>query len=258
MSSVLFESIQQSPIDPLFANLSSDDESRHSPMTALAVLEEVPLAPPTAFVDLKRRRILSTAEWIHQLTAPLSEGTLTVSSDAGLIMTSIHGSIRVSGIEIHDLGGSHKKFSLLTSEEIPRNIFTLYNAGFALVEAWRSRVVRLSMETQEVECSLMDDLFPPKSFLAEYRGNLVLRSMKIHKGLVTIATVARTVTVPLSVVETSSVGAALAKVAPELAVVDMKEIWDAFVSLRALCLDEDRRIRLEGKKWDHDASLHGG
>ena len=237
----MYDSIQQSPIDPVFAENTSDEDE-----------EVARVVVPTPIKD-KRLRLLISEDWIYQLTKPLNEGNVIVMNvdNEKLCVEKNHIKIYITlnGLNIF----REASWYSLLDENIPIEILDIYNSGFIIVENWRARVVTLTMETDDIECSLMDDLYPPKSILAEYKSNVVLRSMKVQKGMVFITTIVRTIALPLSMMEGGqSVKKTLATVTPELMVVDMDKIWTNFVEIRKLCLDEYKRIN------DKTIGMHGG
>ena len=143
--------------------------------------------------------------------------------------------------------------------KIPKVVLQLLSDGHATLAAWRTRIVRLSMETDEYECFLMDDLSPPKTFLVELKNIHVLRSVRIQTGITywTSGT-NRCVSVPTSMLEQeANIKSWIDNIAPELTSIDTNSIWSDIIQLRAMCLDEDRRISVPCESHTHAPALGG-
>jgi len=243
---MFIESIQQSPID-------LDFSSESPPLMSSNVSEENPLSPPieTPLISLsvgQRMKFWKIKDWIHQLVEPLfnEDRSVTVgrcSDGMSVEVTSRGGSsLRVVGMEVF-WNGMHARIH--EEDKLEQWVKELYLRGQGLIEQWRSRIVRLSLDTDEVECSLMDDLYPPRTFLAEYKQSMLMKSIRIHDGILYITTVTRTITVPVSLLEDEpdgKVSELLCSAAPELCVVDVDDIYRQFIDLRRMCIDEDKRI----------------
>ena len=271
MSRFYDSSIQQSPIDPVFEYDSEEEgpltppREMYEPAASLADMHDIARTFRQNDVSSATHaaRIIVSREWIHQLgDDPLvGECGLIVFShsdkflgmkhpDGRVVRVSLCGTVMYEG---HSNSSSYLLFEKgVFGASVPEHVLEIYMVGYKLVENWRSRVVCLSMESNEIETSLMDDLFPPRSLLTEYKNNIVLRSMKIEKGLVTINTVVRTLTVPLNLIEEDCLTHAVKKIAPELAVIDMEEIWDNFIKLRQMCLEQHQKHR------HNETYIHGG
>ena len=243
---MFIESIQQSPID---INLSA---SESPPLMSSIVSEENPLSPPieTPLIASPgtRMRVWKIKDWIHQLVEPLVDGVIVVercADGSSVEVRSRNGtsSIRVAGIEIHHGFGEPAK--VFEETGIDTWVKDLYLQGQFVIENWRSRIVRLSLDTDDVECSLMDDVYPPRTFLAEYKSSVLLKSIKVHDGMLFLSTLTRTISVPVSLLEDEpdgKVSQLLCSAAPELTVLDIDGIYDQFVELRRMCIDEDKRL----------------
>jgi len=273
--SIFFESIQQSPID---LELSEEEEG----LVGISG-EEIPQSPPieTPLIDeavqLTRRphrmRLWRCREWISQLgddgfvsddgrvmlmAAPDSSGVIVkkLCAKPQSIIVSLSGLEIATPGDDFDFAGSSgasegHKFYVYEPDRIPDDIRELYLMGQSAIETWRSRVVRLSLETEEVECSLMDDLFPPRTFLAEYKLSLILKSLKVQCGILFVTTLNRTISIPVSILEDERDGKIanlITSLAPELSIVDVDRMYSEFVQLRRMCIDEDRRVRSETSK----------
>jgi hypothetical protein len=98
----------------------------------------------------------------------------------------------------------------------------------------------------------MDDVYPPRTFLVEYKLSILLKSLKIQSGILYITTITRTVSLPISILEDESEGGKIStlitSIAPELSIIDIDKIYDEFVQLRRLCIDEEKRLRIEASK----------
>ena len=248
---MFFESIQQSPID-----LELSSQSPPLLMMNSQVSEENPLSPPveTPLINMvgSRMKYWKSKEWIHQLLSPLQEegrdGALVERCSDGISIEVRQGTslIRVLGIQVFWSDVSARVFE---EDKLDDWVRQLYLKGQGLIEKWRSRVVRLSLDTDEVECSLMDDLYPPRTFLAEYKLLPLLKSIRLHDGLLYISTPTRTITVPVSLLEDEpdgKVAELLCAAAPELSVIDINQVFEQFVELRRMCIDEDNRIVQQG------------
>jgi len=243
--SLFLESIQQSPIDLEL----SDDEDDHELSG-----EEVPLSPPieTPLIEERQRqshcmRLWKCREWISQLNEEnLVTGDVVISaSESGVVVRnrSLQFTVSLNGLDIVFPG---QLFHVYEQERVPSDVRELYLAAQGMIESWRSRVVRLSMETDEVECSLMDDVYPPRTFLAEYKLSVLLKALKLQGGVLYISTLTRTVSVPISILEDEAngkIGRLITSIAPELSIVDIDSIYEEFVQLRSMSLEEDKRMR---------------
>ena len=247
---MFIESIQQSPID-------LDFSSESPPLMSSHVSEENPLSPPIetpliVSLSSEKIRFWRIKDWVHQLVEPLWSEDRTVSIERcsdGLsveVTNSRSGglSLRVVGMEIFWNNGTARA-KIHEEDKIEQWVKELYLVGQGIVERWRSRIVRLSLDTDEVECSLMDDLYPPRTFLAEYKQSMLLKSIRLHDGILYIVTLTRTITVPVSLLEDEPEGKVselLCSAAPELSVVDVDALYKQFIDLRRMCIDEDKRI----------------
>jgi hypothetical protein len=266
--SILFESIQQSPIDPLMADCSTESAIPEGYHLGLTSVEESPNAPPRETPLLEstpKMRLIDSAAWGEQLGAGLSANGLTVTlldKARGVRISNRLEAINVSsnGLFIDYLGEqlrlSDKPEDL---EKIPLAVIRLLSEGYEALSAWRSRIVRLSMDTDEYECSLMDDLCPPKTFLVELKGNAALKSVRIQAGMSHWTTgTGRSVNVPTCILEQErDIKSWMGDLAPELALVDAGLIWSDIIQLRAMCLDEDRRLSVPSDSASHVAALGG-
>ena len=247
---MFIESIQQSPIDLNLSNCESP------PLMSSTVSEENPLSPPieTPLINTPgtRMKVWKIKDWIHQLVEPLMDaGSVVVERCADGLSVEVRSGngtcIRVLGIEI--FYGSDKA-KVFEEDRVPDWVKQLYLQGQTAIERWRSRIVRLSLDTDDVECSLMDDVYPPRTFLAEYKSSILLKSVRLHDGMLYITTLTRTISVPVTLLEDEpdgKVSQLLCSAAPELSVLDMDSIFDQFVLLRRMCLDEDRRLSEENR-----------
>jgi hypothetical protein len=243
---MFIDSIQQSPIDL--------DFSSESPPPLSHVSEENPLSPPieTPLISscvTSRMKFWRIKDWIHQLVEPLVsvEGNVSVGrySDG----MSVEVTNRITGCCIRVIGADifwdNCCARIHEEDKIEQSVKELYVRGQVLIEQWRSRIVRLTLDTEDVECSLMDDMYPPRTFLAEYKLSVLLRSIKLHEGILCISTVTRTITVPVSLLEDEpdgKVSELLCSAAPELSVIDMDNVLEQFIQLRRMCIDEDKRM----------------
>ena len=262
--SVLFESIQQSPIDPLFDNIS--DEGCEGYGSMLNVHEEKPNAPPRATPLIEapvKVRLIDSREWAVQIGDGLDgpNGLKISRSSDGISISNDQDRIGVSSNGVRmEWNGEVFTFG----QQLPSRVNALMAQGYATISAWRSRVVRLSMDSDDLECSLMDDLYPPRTFLVEYKNSPILKSIKVQDGIIHWESIAgRVITVPATVLEDDlQAGKFMQQIAPELTLVDVDQVWAECIQLRGLCLDEDRRLtmarRNEGKRKPALVALSGG
>lgn len=265
--SILFESIQQSPIDPLLTDCSTEScmlEGYHS-----GVSEEAPKEPPreTPLMDCTPKlRLIDSGAWVDQLGSGIG-GNFGVSvtqhdKNRGILISNDLENICVSpnGLFMDHRG---RQFRLSDNPEeiakIPQVALQLLSDGHATLAAWRSRIVRLSMDTDEYECFLMDDLAPPKTFLVELKNCGVLQSVRIQAGMSYWTTgTGRCVSVPTCILEQeTNVKSWIDNIAPELALIDASVIWSDLIQLRAMCLEEDRRLSVASQGQTHASAMGG-
>ena len=267
--SLLFESIQQSPIDPLFDNLSDEGEgcSDHA-LLPLVAADEIPKSPPkeTPLVSKVKKpgdirpRLIDSRAWGKQIGAGVDGPNVVISQQerGGLLIRrrSYEMSLILSANGLHIYASEHQ---FTFGQTLPRDVATLLADAYTALCSWRSRIVRLSMESDELECSLMDDIYPPRTFLVEYRTRTALKSLRIQDGLTHWETAAgRVVTVPADTLDQEMNRTKLMhSVAPELSLLDAGQAWQDFVQLRAVCLEEDRRL-LKDHTSSRDLFLHHG
>jgi hypothetical protein len=246
---MMFErSLQASPIDPsLFDHFSDEDAS------GFARSEEAPMRPPIetplmvqAASSRATARILDYRIWMHQLPFDGNKVRVERGINEGVRICCSSGEICISrnGLRIKF---QNEEYSFPPSGW-PDDLINMYITAQVEIESWRSHVVRLSMESDDVECSLMDDIFPPRTFLVEYKNSVLLRSIKVQNGCVYFQTPARTVSVPVDILEEGygpSISEVVTNVAPELCVVDIDGLYAELVELRAAVLDEDKRMRTQ-------------
>jgi hypothetical protein len=282
--STFLESIQQSPIDTLISDAEDDERDRLNHATSDSSVklllnqlcrahlfsdeEDQPLDPPIETPLIAEAGfsspiilLVDSRPWKHQLSpsgdtlAPHSPLTVT-PVDLGIVVFSkknLNEKIFIpdNGLSItfnntlyslSDNGFEDEK----TGSSIPLPALKLLHETFIGINLWRSRIVRLSMDTDEYECSLMDDLCPPRTFLVEFKKSVILKSIKIQAGIAywEIAT-GRTVSVHSSVLdEEPDVTKFMHQLAPELVLTKPAEVWDDVIQLRAMCLEEDHRLAL--------------
>jgi hypothetical protein len=247
--SILFESIQQSPIDPLFENLSGEIHDACPSDLCLLVAgdEEKPKSPPRETPLVRNNpkfRNIDSRPWLHQIGSGLQVDStrITGGSDGWLYIAKNLERLRISP------NGCHIEYRdqifLVNNRKLPPVVAELLSETYSIISDWRSRVVRLSMDTDDMECSLMDDLFPPRTFLVEFKNRTALRSLKIQNSVSYWGTVAgRTIQVPVVDIENSSNKSHyIHRLAPELSMLDPEKIWCEMIQLRAMCFEEDRRL----------------
>jgi hypothetical protein len=256
--SILFDSIQQSPIDPLLDDL----EGILTP--GLGLLEEVPKAPPQEIsmqADHQLRfRSLNPSEWVDQMPSKGLHGAGNIA-----IQKNCQGGITVSHNGGSDLSVSSNgllvSFSGTTypiDGGIPVEAVKLLHEAYLTIAAWRSRVVRLSMETDDYDCFLMDDLAPPRTFLVELKDmRSTVKSVKIQDGLSLWETgTGRSVTIPTALIEQeANSDVVVEQLLLEVRSGEFQQLWLDLIQLRGMCLDEDRRL-IENAA--HYASAAGG
>lgn len=250
--SFLFESIQQSPIDPFMNDETTVGVGGVITPELAALLEEAPLTPPLETAKEFKLRFLNPEAWIDQLgTSRLSgqNGVSVVRNRAGgVTATRADGKaidISLGGL---DFSAGNKKYKLSDQisdvGSIPVEVLQLLSQAYETVAAWRARVVRLSMDTDEYECHLMDDICPPRTFLVEMKYPLTLKSIRIQSGVSYWQLASgKTVTINVTQFEQQDSKAKwILKVAPELGCLEVEQIWSDLIQLRGMCLDEDRRL----------------
>lgn len=274
-SSLLFESIQQSPIDPVMFDEQTDDGDLSS-RKLFCVAEEQPLDPPieTPLIDpyfsVPVPIVIDSRPWIHQLDpkglihrnvklVPLEKNQISVTR---IHFQSLEESIIIAanGLFIEFQGSLFPLSDVPEhTQNIPLPALKLLYETHAAIAHWRSRVVRLTMDTDEFECSLMDDICPPRTFLVEFKKSVILKSVKIQAGIAYWETATgRTVSVPSSVLDQEpDVSKFLHRIAPELVLTDPAQVWQDVIHLRAMCLEEDHRIAFQQLNPDH-AAVSGG
>lgn len=259
--SVLFESIQQSPIDPLMTTDDMQGEGLITPELAVYLLEEIAQDPPkeTSFAsgfskNEARLRMLEPRAWAEQIPSEGLEGTSGISitrlPNKGLKATRVSGretvEISPDGVTITYRGMIHKLSNYPNEvEKIPIEALQLMEGAYGTITAWRSRIVRLSMDTDEYECSLMDDLSPPRTFIVEIKARTYpIRSVRIQSGLVIWETrEGRIVSIPTTILEDDGLNTkVIHELIPELRGIQVELLWFDLIQLRGMCLDEDRRI----------------
>ncbi len=249
--SLIERSIQASPIDPtLFDHFSSSESSSDGIVDDLIPCssspEDLPLHPPieTPLIPQSTSpRLWNYRHWAHQLPY-LGENLSIEQTRAGGIQVMVGNRKLFIGSNGLTVEYNHQQFSFRPNEW-PKELRDLYLVAQEEIEKWRGRVVRLSMENADFECSLMDSPLPPKTFLVEYKNSVLLKSIKVHNGCVYFETPARTVSLPVHVLEEDHAGKvsdAIAQVAPELTVIDINSLYEEFVQLRGMLLDEDKRL----------------
>ena len=264
--SILFESIQHSPIDPIMM-----DETSGGLVTPelVALLEERPLPPPCETRERSIRvRLLNPQAWVDQIGSAGIKGhnsvvvTRSDSSDGGITVTrasdgqsmtlSADGSVLKHRGELFQLSDQVQHF-----HKIPVALLQMLTETYEAISAWRSRVVRLSMDTDDYDCSLMDDLCPPRTFLAEFKFAACLKSVRIQAGVAHWQMLSgKIVSVPVKLLEQQeSISKFMHRLTPELETVDVSGIWSDLIQLRGMCLDEDRRLI---SRLDVRAPIAGG
>lgn len=247
--SIIERSIQASPIDPtLFDHFSSSDSSSDGIVDLVPCSGEdipilnVPIETPLISTDqpIANPRLWNYRSWAHQL--PYISEHLHVRQTVDGIEVLVDGrriKLRRSGLVVEYDGREYS----FPANQWPQEVRGLYVTAQEEIEKWRSRIVRLSMENSEFECSLMDTPLPPRTFLVEYKNSAILKSLRVHNGCLFFQTPARIVSVPVQALEEyQKVSDAVAHLAPELTVIDIDTVYDEFVQLRGLILDEDKRI----------------
>jgi hypothetical protein len=246
------ESIQQSPIDPLMV----DETSRGVVTPELAaLLEERPWTPPmeTHVEGTVRLRLLNPQVWADQICSSGIKGANGVvvsrSNNGGIVATrhpdGLCMSISADGLCLKHNGEIYKLSDQVEQlRTVPLKLLQLMTETYEIISNWRSRVVRLSMDTDEYECSLMDDICPPRTFLVELKIPSSLKSIRIQAGVsYWQMSSGKIATVPVSLLEEQEcIAKFMHRLVPELDSVDVLGVWSDVVQLRGMCLDEDRRL----------------
>lgn len=259
--SILFESIQQSPIDPLMTTDDMQGEGLITPELAVCLLEDIPLDPPkeTSFASgcsksEVRLRMLEPRAWADQIPTEGLRGTngisLTRIQNKGVKAARLSGGetidISADGLDVTYNGVVHKLSNYSEDlAKVPTEALQLLEGAYETIATWRSRIVRLSMDTDEYECSLMDDLSPPRTFIVEIKSRTnPIRSVRIQSGLVIWETrEGRVVSIPSTLIEDDGFNPkVIHELLPELRGIQVELLWSDLIQLRGMCLDEDRRL----------------
>jgi hypothetical protein len=255
--SILFESIQQSPIDALMLDDTECALGGVITPELAALLEENPQTPPLETRPEPRLRFLNPRAWVDQLGSSSLRGDTGVmvkrNSDMGITATSLVDgfSIDIShdGLELTHAGNVHKlseKIERINS--IPIDVLGLLSQAYEIISSWRSRVVRLSMETDDYECSLMDDLHPPRTFLVEFKQQISLKSVRFQGGVAYFQTSNGEVRVSIDELEKQKHKTKwIHNQTTLLDDIDIDDLWPDLVQLRGLCLDEDARLTVDAQ-----------